>query len=356
MSHHFDTPTALEDPRINVCDFYIFAGSNGATATTVLAMTVNPDAGVSAPDTFREEGLYAFRVDTDGDAREDVTFKLRFGPPRHNEHAAHVQSLELCRATGDDARAGAGGELLLTGETGAVVADGGVRVFAGLAPDLFAGDGAALGRFRKALSEGRYDAAAFSTNRNLFERRNVTAIVIEVPNASIGAERIQAWATASLHGHAPEVQVSRWGLPLVTNMLMPDPATKEAFNRAHPTSDCALFAPPIAMLIEKIVSLAGSAPEPADYATEVAARLCPVVLPYELGTPAAFEVAAFNGRALDDDVMDVMLTLATGTSLGDGVAPDHSRMQTHFPYFGTPYTTAEQAGLGPMAPAHKAHA
>jgi hypothetical protein len=26
MSHHFDTPTAKEDPRINICDFYLFRG------------------------------------------------------------------------------------------------------------------------------------------------------------------------------------------------------------------------------------------------------------------------------------------------------------------------------------------
>jgi hypothetical protein len=35
MSHHFDTPTAREDPRINVCDFYLFEGAPGAT---VMAM------------------------------------------------------------------------------------------------------------------------------------------------------------------------------------------------------------------------------------------------------------------------------------------------------------------------------
>ena len=52
MSHHFDTPTAKEDPRINVCDFYLFRGRPG---TTVMALTVNPNAGVGAPDTFRDE-------------------------------------------------------------------------------------------------------------------------------------------------------------------------------------------------------------------------------------------------------------------------------------------------------------
>jgi hypothetical protein len=58
MSHHFDTPTAREDPRICVNDFYLF---DGAAGTTVMALTVNPDAGLSAPETFRDEGLYAFR-------------------------------------------------------------------------------------------------------------------------------------------------------------------------------------------------------------------------------------------------------------------------------------------------------
>ena len=79
MSHHFDTPTAREDPRINICDFYLFDSGPGMTA---MAMTVNPDAGLSAPDTFREEGLYAFRFDLNGDAREELAFKVTFGTRR----------------------------------------------------------------------------------------------------------------------------------------------------------------------------------------------------------------------------------------------------------------------------------
>ena len=54
VSHHFDTPTAKEDPRINVCDFYLFRGRPG---TTVMALTVNPNAGVrTRADTFRDDG------------------------------------------------------------------------------------------------------------------------------------------------------------------------------------------------------------------------------------------------------------------------------------------------------------
>ncbi|MGB2663520.1 MAG: hypothetical protein WAK48_05935, partial [Candidatus Acidiferrum sp.] len=67
-----------------------------------------------APDTFRDEGLYAFRFDTDRDLREDVTFKVQFGPPAHadgGEHR-HVQTFAVRRATGADALKGAAGELI----------------------------------------------------------------------------------------------------------------------------------------------------------------------------------------------------------------------------------------------------
>ena len=350
MSHHFDTPTAREDPRINVCDFYLFRSRPGAT---VMAMTVNPDAGLSAPDTFRAEGIYAFRFDLDGDAREEVTFKVRFGAVAHAAAAGHehVQTFEVRRAMGPAALQGADGEPVIAGRTGAVVRTGtDCLAFAGLAPDLFAGDGAALTVFRDALyQDHRFDPGAFQSRRNFFAGRNVTAIVLEVPSRMIGHGSVHGWATASLFGHAPEVQVSRWGLPLITNVFMPDMAMREAYNRAVPADDAGHFAAQIGEVAGKLTGLAGSAANPADYARQLVARLCPTTLPYELDTAAAFDVAGFNGRALTDDAMDVILTLATNTALGDGVAPDRDRVRGAFPYFGEPYTSGEQVGVVPAA-------
>src|SRR5271156_1325791 len=148
MSHHFDTPTAKEDPRINLCDFYLFSGAPGST---VMAITVNPDAGLSAPETFREEGLYAFRFDLDGDAREELAFKVTFGPPSHadGDDHKHEQTYEVRRSSGADALKGANGDLIAAGTTGALVkSKSGVMVFAGLAPDLFAVDAHAFNVFR----------------------------------------------------------------------------------------------------------------------------------------------------------------------------------------------------------------
>ena len=349
MSHHFDTPTAREDPRINVCDFYLFQGHVG---TTVMAMTVNPDAGVSAPETFRDEAIYAFRFDLDGDHREEVTFKVRFGEVAHagGDHR-HVQTFEVCRATGKDALRGPEGEVILEGKTGEIVRTGtGPMAFAGLAPDLFAGDGAALGVFRNALfKENKFDPDAFLNRKNFFARRNVCAIVIELPSNMIGTGLVHGWATSSLYGHAPEMQVSRWGLPLITNALIPDMNMREDFNRAVPADDVARFGAHIGGVVEKLSALAGSATDPGAYGRRVVARLLPAVLPYELGTPAGFDFAGFNGRGLTEDVMDVILTLTTNTLLGDGVAPDRRRVRRDFPYFGEPYSSDEQAGIVPAA-------
>ena len=52
MSHHFDSPTAIEDGRLNLLDVYVFPE---ATGTSTLVLTVNPDSGRSSPVTFRAD-------------------------------------------------------------------------------------------------------------------------------------------------------------------------------------------------------------------------------------------------------------------------------------------------------------
>jgi hypothetical protein len=320
-----------------------------------MAMTVNPDAGLSAPDTFRDEGLYAFRFDLNGDAREELTFKFRFGDPRHadgDEHR-HVQDYQVRMASGEDALHGLGGELLIEGETGALLGRSSVRAYAGLAPDLFAGDAAALHGFMTAFyKEQRYNPEAFLNRRNFFANRNVSAIVLEVPNRLIGEGTIRAWATASLVGHAPEIQVSRWGLPMITHIFLSDHGQgdlKESFNRSLPSDDVARFAGPIAQFVQKMTTYANASGNSAELGKRIAGVLCPATLPYKIGTFASFDYTGFNGRALGDDVMDVMLTLAANQALADGVAPDRSRTRSEFPYFGEPYTLAEQRSVVPAA-------
>ena len=335
MSHHFDTAIAREDPRLNLCDFYLFRGQPG---TTVMAMTVNPNAGTKAPDTFHEEGLYAFRFDVDDDAHEEVTFKVRFGEVGQAEgegpEGRHVQTLEARRAIGTDAEQGTEGEVIASGSAGRTVAgDPGVRIFAGLAPDLFAANRTGNVAFRAALAAGEFAQDAFHDGANYFQNRNVTAIVVEVPTLSIGdrAAAVRAWATVSLCGHAPEVQVSRWGLPLITHIFITDPAVQDDYNRSLPSADVPRFSRVVADGLARVTQLAGSTHDPAAYAQRVVELLFPTTLPYVLGSAASFGFAGFNGRAMTDNVENVMLSLQANTPVDQGTAVARANTLGEFP-------------------------
>jgi len=78
VSHHFDSPTAIADGRINLCDLFVFPGVPG---TSTLILTVNPDAGRSSATTFRPDALYEFVVASDGGTREDIAFRVTFTEP-----------------------------------------------------------------------------------------------------------------------------------------------------------------------------------------------------------------------------------------------------------------------------------
>src|ERR1700733_8500191 len=340
MSHHFDTAIAREDPRLNICDFYLFRGQSGST---VMAMTVNPNAGTKAPDTFHEEGLYAFRFDVNDDAHEEVAFKIRFGAAGHageGPEGRHAQTLEVRRATGRDAAQGTEGKVIASGTTGRIVAgDAGVRIFAGLAPDLFTANRTGIDAFRAALAAGKFAPDLFHGGANYFQNRNVTAIVMEVPTQSIGeaAATVRAWVTVSLCGHAPEVQVSRWGLPLMPHIFITDPAAKDDYNRSLPSADVPRFSRIVADAVSRITQLAGSTDNPAAYSQRVVERLFPPTLPYVLDSAASFGFAGFNGRALTDNVENVMLSLQANTPIDQGAAVVRTNILGEFPYFGAPH-------------------
>ena len=105
--------------------------------------------------------------------------------------------------------------MLAEGRTAAVIAGArGVQVFAGVTADQFAGDASALESFEGRSCRGKYTPEAFENHSDFFHPRHVAVIVVQVPTELIGSGLVHGWATVSLHGHAPDVQVARWGLPL----------------------------------------------------------------------------------------------------------------------------------------------
>ncbi|WP_371786357.1 DUF4331 family protein [Streptosporangium subroseum] len=339
MSHHFDTTRAREDARLNICDMYLFPGARADT--TAMVLTTNPDAGVFAPSTPHPEAVYAFRFDVDGDAHEDVVFEVRPSGEGDRYQVLRIKA-------GHDGS----GDLLLEGQVGEPAAAHGVQAFVGVAAELWAADAFGFFTLVNALhQEDRFATEAFENRNNLFKNRNVLATVLEVPNSMIGEGRVHAWATASLHGHAPQTQVYRWGLPLFTHLFLSDPATGELADRFHvsvPADDVADFGAAVAAFTTKLARHAGAVPDPGAYGQQVAYRLCPAMLPYEIGTPARFDPQVFNGRPMSVDAFDVMLTVGAGLAIADGVAPDADRIREQFPYCGLPYSGAQQQGLAPV--------
>jgi hypothetical protein len=66
----------------------------------------------------------------------------------------------------------------------------------------------------------------------------------------------------------------------------------------------------------------------------VAGKLYPDVLPYVVGTPAAYGFAGFNGRTQADNAPEAMLSLVTNMAVPSGLRPaiaEHQR-DSNFPY------------------------
>jgi hypothetical protein len=352
MSHHFGTRLATRDPRLNVADAYLF---DAAPDRTVMVMTCSADAGLSAPAAFHPGALYEFRFDTTGDGRDDTGFQLRFTDPMQRAEQGPRQEFTVHYVTGVDLDVDPvqrfAGKRVFSAELNTPRRVGAVGGFAGLVGDMWAADAFAVSTMLNGFYvDRRFEEAAYANRRDFFARRNVMAIVLEVPNALIGEGQVAMWSSISLYGHAAKVQVSRFGIPLFTQLFLSSWRQHliECYNQVGPRRDIELFAEPVRRFVAEFSALAGLGRISEPYAAGVAAHLIPTVLPYTLGSAAMFTTETINGRPLGADAFDVMVSLAAGRSLGDGVAPDVSRLLDVFPYYGPPYTEVEQRALLPM--------
>jgi Domain of unknown function (DUF4331) len=316
MSHHFDSPAALADGRVNPCDLYVFPAAPG---TNALILTVNPDAGRSSPTTFRPDALYEFVVASDGGTSEDLTFRVTFSEP--DDHGR--QQVQVRRANGPTAHHSTKETLVGEGRSGEVVSlNGDGLAWAGLAADPFTGDGVALGGFLQALGEGRYSPQAFTAApANTFAGRDVTAIALQVPDIVFGGSRVAVWGRISLDGHGPQRQGSRIGQPMLRPLFFNPPDTDvDALNADAPANDRASYGGRVRRLAVTVARLAGL-PDPDGHAEAVTAAFLPDVLGYRPGQPAAFHPGDGSGRALGDNAFDIALAVLAGSPIASTSAP-----------------------------------
>lgn len=309
---HLDAPGLTSpggDNRLDLTDVYVFQSPTNAN-NTVLIMGVNPLAGVNNNGTFRSGAAYDFKIDSNGDAKEDLTYRLRFGQP----NGSLVQQVTLFQEGGagpDNDNPIARGR---TGQT--ITIPGGGMLRAGVFDDPFFFD---LNAFL---------AVDFcNPGENFFNGLNISAIVLEVPSSWLGSNNIGVWARTVLN----EKQIDRMGRPAINTVFIPnnpfepsgsEPSQKNAFNAGRPQADRRNFRGEVVDTLE-IFYGAGN-----PTVSTLANILLPDILTVDTSNPAGF----LNGRGLTDDVIDAELALVTNGAVTSDCVANDSAFTNSFPY------------------------
>ena len=193
---HRDSVALTADTKADIADIYVFR-SPANPNNVVLAMTV--DGLIPPAETgmhfFDPDVLYQWKIDNNGDAREDLIIQARAvgnGPGQvvrfRGPAAPSLRGAENVLLGGRDI----GRVTVSAGDQAIVSRDGAVSVFAGLRDDPFFFD---LTQFR--LVVGGMAAGFRNPGIDTFAGTNILALIIELPAALLGGSNINVWGTTS---------------------------------------------------------------------------------------------------------------------------------------------------------------
>ncbi len=211
-SDHADTVESVNKPGIDFTDLHIFPGQD--PNNVVLAMSVHPliPAGQAANFSFDPDVLYQFKIDTTGDAVEDLVIQARFegtGPNQKVFISGPAKPSRIGTTTQFET------PYSITGTINQpFTPTAGMKVFAGARADSFFLDlnqlGAILPDRLSALDPSKKKNTIMEANtpqtttfrpkgqaQDFFDNLNLLAIVVEVPKAKLGGGKIGVWETAS---------------------------------------------------------------------------------------------------------------------------------------------------------------
>ena len=427
-SSHSEAPGTSKDRLADDTDLYAWVAKDAPGAVTFVGNWVPLIEPNSGPNfvSFDDDVTYYINVDNVGDAKKHIRFEFKFHTTRQTGatflyNTGQVTSLDdpdlnvrqTYTLTRIDVVGGVEQETVLG--TGLPVAPafvgpvsmphyaalaqsairtlpGGYKVFVGPRDDPFFVDLAAvfdLLTIRKPpgnKGKGVDGLGGF----------DVMSIVLQVPKGkltkdgqapSVAANNhiIGIWDTAerlmnrtlnadgTVSNSGPEVQVSRLGMPLVNEIVIPL-QDKDKFNHSEPVNDLTNFAgyvvdPEPARLLKLLYGI-NAPPSPrndlvAVFATGVAGLNQPAgvtpgeMLRLNMTIPAASEpkrlgvlagdLAGFpNGRRLGDDIVDIELRVVAGVlvngfnvapnnQLGDGIDANDLPFLPYFPYVAPPH-------------------
>ena len=367
MSDHISGPRALADPVADITDFYAFP-SPESPDRLVLVLNTLPMAKPS--DLFSAGLLYRFRLRslaTPGDGSAGWTFvpdddelviDCVFDSPEHVTNSDTGQSEHVQRGT-CVMPDGHGVSFLVNDQAGGT--GGGIRVFAGVRWDPFIMDA------RAALATIATRKLAFSDQGSIFlDGKNVLSIVVEIDTDLVPGTMLVGVVGETLTRGEFNVRIERVGRPEVKNMMLA-PKDFDQVNRDLEIRDlynmddafhlgdsyAGAFRARLNANLAFWDGLDGKQDWPigddgshpltelvlADY------LVVDTTKPYvERGSFLEIELAArrgephqtCGGRALNDDVMDVLFTqlvnAGQGPTIRDGVDAATHPSTVNFPY------------------------
>jgi Domain of unknown function (DUF4331) len=425
-SSHREAPEISQDPTADNTDVYAFVSPDAPDTVTLIANYYPGEDPAGGPNfyAFGDDVAYDIKIDNDHDAVEDITYRFDFFTTVNNPDVPlyNTGPIESLDSENWNIRQGynvtkitdAGSEQLPfegvvppvnVGPTStpnyreladaAIAEVDGMKIFAGQRDDPFWVD---LGGIFDLLTIRQLPGNE-GGGVDALTGFNVQTIAIQVPIADLTATGqaptgptddnaiIGVWSTANRFsttviaadgtrtGEGDLVQVSRLGMPLVNEVVVPV-GVKDYFNGSQPKDDAqyldAVLHPVLPGLLNQLYGV--NVPEgdrndlvsvfltgveglnmPSNGVPSEMLRLNMAIPPAAPGTENRMGVlggdtAGFpNGRRLGDDVVDIALQVVAGVlvgdefnvapnnQLGDGVDFNDRQFLDTFPYVALPY-------------------
>lgn len=400
-SSHREAPAIAEDPCADNTDVYAFISPEDPDNLVIVANYIPLLVPSAGPNFFKfcDNVAYDIKIDNNGDARTDLTYRFLFDSKIQNGDTflynvgpvASIRDKNLnVQQSLDVVRLNRRGRLedVIAADIDVAPWHVGDRSF----PDY---DAVALGanftaRNGEKIFAGPRDEPFF-VDLHVFDLLgvggapttdgfNVMSIVLEVPIEDIiaGDDRptdlkaadaiIGVHATASrkrkrilrrnraARERGRYVQVSRLAVPLVNEVLVPL-KDKDRFNRSQPQYDLDtigsyILFPELPNLLTAVLgaeNIGGACVVPdSNGRTDIVGILSPNgttpadLLRINIADGQTYDDSGFpNGRRLEDDVTDVLLQVLCGNgnaALGDGVPANDRPFSLSFPYLAAPHS------------------
>jgi hypothetical protein len=417
-SSHREAPLISGDPQADTTDVYAFVSPDLPDTVTLIASWSPFEDPAGGPNfyKFADNVLYEIKIDNNGDANEDISYQFRFTSQVRNPNTFLYNTGPITRGLDDPNRNLYQTYTLSRVERGTTVLTSGPMFtmydnvgrastpsYGGLGSGIysFQNGGGSIGHVFAGQTDDPffldlrvfdllYGADLSETGVDTLAGFNNHSLALRVPKNSLRSSSpiIGVWATSSRPAMTTRqagsettsgnfVQVSRLGMPLVNEVVIPV-GQKDKWNGSRPADDAQFLGyvtePEVPRLLEAIYGIRAPATprndlvqvfltgvpnlnQPAGVRPSEMLRLnmdiSPIASPNRLGA-LANDIAGFpNGRRLTDDVVDITLRVAAGaltganSMLGDGVDRNDLAFRPTFPYLALSHSGSNPWKLNP---------